>query len=345
MAASDPNDIAYCFQAEWYDEQACVPRQYTLIYYLLDKTIAMNDMKANRMFLKRCKFPNITMKDLFIGATVTLNARQMTIKDFGNDFTRRELTSVKQSIVAVVKTAQFDQVGSIMVELVKRGLTVGRVKSVRLTAQQANTYGPSVDSRGPVVAIEVIGLDCAAIVAEILGEDFGSRSVEADLTFFFKSPLATSAVITPNVSIVIIKPHMLEESCEGELVQIIQREGLEITAIQRFNLDRQAAKEFLDIYFEVVPYANNLVYELQSGPCIAIEVRGDNVHNRLRMLVGPCDPVIAQYLRPNTIRAHYGKDVVKNAVHCTDLEGDGPLESDFLFNTVQASELIKAGCF
>ncbi|MED6244921.1 Nucleoside diphosphate kinase 7 [Ataeniobius toweri] len=40
---------------------------------------------------------------------------------------------------------------------------------------------------------------------------------------------------------------------------------------------------------------------------------------------------IARHLRPNTLRALYGKDKVKNAVHCTDLPEDGGLEVQYFF--------------
>lgn len=35
---------------------------------------------------------------------------------------------------------------------------------------------------------------------------------------------------------------------------------------------------------------------------------------------------IARYLRPNTIRAKFGINSIKNAIHCTDLPEDVPLE-------------------
>lgn len=35
---------------------------------------------------------------------------------------------------------------------------------------------------------------------------------------------------------------------------------------------------------------------------------------------------ISRHLRPTTLRALYGKDKVKNAVHCTDMPEDGVLE-------------------
>ena len=47
------------------------------------------------------------------------------------------------------------------------------------------------------------------------------------------------------------------------------------------------------------------------------------------------DPEIAKNLRSNTIRARYGKDRVMNAIHCTDLEEDGNLESEYFFSIQQ----------
>lgn len=35
--------------------------------------------------------------------------------------------------------------------------------------------------------------------------------------------------------------------------------------------------------------------------------------------------------RPDTLRAKFGLDIVRNGIHCTDLVEDGPLESDFMF--------------
>ena len=39
--------------------------------------------------------------------------------------------------------------------------------------------------------------------------------------------------------------------------------------------------------------------------------------------------------KPNSIRAKFGTDKVKNAVHCTDLEEDGVIESEYFFNILQ----------
>ena len=54
-----------------------------------------------------------------------------------------------------------------------------------------------------------------------------------------------------------------------------------------------------------------------------------------RQLCGPADPEVARVLRPNSLRARYGIDKNRNAVHCTDLQEDGTLEVNYFFQILQ----------
>jgi len=40
---------------------------------------------------------------------------------------------------------------------------------------------------------------------------------------------------------------------------------------------------------------------------------------------------VARKLRPNSIRALYGRTKAKNAIHCTDLPEDATLEVEYFF--------------
>lgn len=73
--------------------------------------------------------------------------------------------------------------------------------------------------------------------------------------------------------------------------------------MEMFHLDRETTEEFFDVYKSVLPEYTPLVGHMASGPCIAMEIRQENVVEAFRKFIGPSDPEIAKYLRPNTIRA------------------------------------------
>lgn len=77
-----------------------------------------------------------------------------------------------------------------------------------------------------------------------------------------------------------------------------------------------------------------LIESMLGGPCVAIEVRHEDPVLPFRELCGPFDPDIARQLRPNSLRAKFGIDRIRNAVHCTDLPEDGPLEVQYFFQTL-----------
>lgn len=75
---------------------------------------------------------------------------------------------------------------------------------------------------------------------------------------------------------------------------------------------------------------------MSSAPCVALEIRGENIVETFRDFCGPFDVAVAQKLRPDTVRARYGTSNLMNAVHCTDCPEDGELESQYFFRKLQA---------
>ena len=119
------------------------------------------------------------------------------------------------------------------------------------------------------------------------------------------------------------------------IIDMILNEGFEISAMEMFYLSKATIEEFYDVYKNVLPEYVPLIDHFMSGPSIVLEVRQQNVVRTFREMVGPSDPEIAKYLRRTTIRAKFGQDRVRNAVHCTDLPEDGVIECEYFFNILQ----------
>lgn len=89
----------YAFVVDWMDPNAQIVWKFQLLYYSSDNTVEMYDIKNRRTFLKRSAAPHVKLGQLFVGATVTINARQLQVVEYADDFTRRTLTKTRQKYV------------------------------------------------------------------------------------------------------------------------------------------------------------------------------------------------------------------------------------------------------
>lgn len=242
------------------------------------------------------------------------------------------------------------------------------MKMVRLTESQAiefcgeNTLSARAQSLlgGPLTAIETVGENSAAKIRHILHQletktadssrdplgdsqprifaGSSNRPPQLEMDFFFRNPNLGSTAFFSDCSVCVVKPHAVLAGNTGYVISRLMNEGFEISALQMFSLDKNAASEFLEVYQTILPEYNAIVEQMQSGPCIAMEVRtNERPVESLREICGPHDPAIAKVIRPNTIRAEIGENKNTNGVHCTDLPEDGALESEFFFSVLQRS--------
>jgi len=144
-------------------------------------------------------------------------------------------------------------------------------------------------------------------------------------------PMQTTAVMN-NCSLCIIKPHIIKNGQAGQVIDMILQGGFEISACEMFSMSRPMIEEFYGVYKGVLPEYLPLIEHISNGPTIMLEIRQEDAVAAFREFVGPYDPEIAKHLRSNTMRAKFGQDRVKNAVHCTDLPEDGGLECQYFFD-------------
>ncbi|XP_063306222.1 nucleoside diphosphate kinase 7 [Pelobates fuscus] len=221
---------------------------------------------------------------------------------------------------------------------------------------------------GPIIALEVIGDDAVSSWRKLLGPTnsclarsespgsirarfgtdgtknaaHGSDSIASaarELEFFFPSSGGRGPKNTArftDCTCCIIKPHAVSEGLTGKILNEILSAGFDISAMQMFTMEKANAEEFFEIYKGVVADYNEMVAELCSGPCVALEVCQTDAPQRFREFCGPADPEIARHLRPKTLRAKFGKTKMKNAVHCTDLPEDAALEVQYFFKILDS---------
>lgn len=235
--AKAENEMTYTFLVEWYDNHAEMPRQYTLAYFLADGTIEMYDCKNRRTFLKRCVYPDLLIDDLFIGAQVTVYARQLRVLDFADAFTRRALAQAKTKITAVLKPQALPMLGEVIDQLYQARTTVSRVKSVKFALAQAMEYFKDDKpterarelARGTVVAIEVIGPEAATIFAGITLADgtgaiiVGSGSDE-EAAYLFDNPRLAATAVQGDCTVCVVKPHAVLAGDAGAIIHRLQKE-------------------------------------------------------------------------------------------------------------------------
>ena len=354
--------MRYCFTVVWQDTAASLQRKYQLIYYTADGTVEMvrrapfllsfslslsfhspslpptlgralahvslpssdapqYDLKNRRTFLKRCDFPAITTKDLYKGGIVTIYSRQLEIEDYGDEFTRKSFTA--QFVTAMVAPAQLPSMGRIIDAIQAADLNISEMRllneglALKLTGSKtAETWGelePKINASLP-----------------------GAVSSVDDV---FATPLPKPTVgDSSTCSLLLVKAHAVKAGHLGRIIDQVLASGFELVNAYMTQLNRPNAGEFLEVYKGVVPECVDWVDELVSGKSVALQVRYTSQPESsvlaLRQLCGAHDPEIASHLHASSLRALYGANKVKNAVHCTDLPEDAPLEVDYFFSII-----------
>ncbi|XP_077512780.1 nucleoside diphosphate kinase homolog 7 [Amblyomma americanum] len=352
----------YSFHAEWNDASTYTIRNFILNFFTRDSTVEMIDVKTRRVFLRRTECESCTLRDLYAGNVVAILSRHLRIVGYADTQTAAFLGPKHERAVLVVKPAGVRRLGDVWAAIEAADATVCKALMHRLTPQDVKLL--SADSQepadlslldGPVVCIQLLGervlsrLRSQPVAREEgdageegalqsfcwMSKDKCSAEEESAVLFGGKFERRCNTAVFENTACCVVKPHVFKDGNVSRVLRKILNSGFDITALQMFHLDCAKAEEFLLVYKGVVPNYTNMVQQLCSGPCLAIEVRGSNAANTaldFKELVGPADPVVARRLYPNSLRALVGRDLHRNGVHCTDVPEDCRIEVEFFFH-------------
>ena len=128
-------------------------------------------------------------------------------------------------------------------------------------------------------------------------------------------------------TLLIIKPDAVGRCLIGAVLSRIEDGGFVVRRLQMLKLATQQARAFYAVH-EGKPFLDSLVEYMTSGPSVVAVVERDDAVNELRRLVGATDPAQAS---AGSIRADFGLDVQKNAVHASDSDENADKEIQFFF--------------
>ena len=83
--------------------------------------------------MKRLAYADITVKDLYIGSIVIVNARQLKLVDYGDTFTRKEFARGKETTFAMIKPDVYMHTGKIIDHIYRNGFIISKLKMSRFT--------------------------------------------------------------------------------------------------------------------------------------------------------------------------------------------------------------------
>ena len=134
-----------------------------------------------------------------------------------------------------------------------------------------------------------------------------------------------------NRTLAIIKPDAFKANYTGKIIDIILKNNFFIKAMKLVKLSEIEAKGFYFVHREK-PFFNDLIKFMTSGPSIVMVLEKENAVEEWRKLMGETDPKKA---KEGTIRALYGYDIEKNAVHGSDSNENAHNEIAYFFPQIE----------
>jgi len=131
-----------------------------------------------------------------------------------------------------------------------------------------------------------------------------------------------------------VKPDAFEKGAVGKIIDRFLQEGFKLRALKMFKFTKEQAEGFYYVHRER-PFFQELVEFMTSGPVVAMVLEGEDAIKKVREIIGPTDSEEARKVAPNSIRALFGTDKGKNAVHASDSPESAQYEICYIFSRLE----------
>ena len=121
---------------------------------------------------------------------------------------------------------------------------------------------------------------------------------------------------------VIFKPDCMEQRHVGTVLSRFEAAGFDVIACKMTRLAPALLREH---YAHVAdkPFYPEIEAFMSSRPVIMVALRGENIVQRVRDLLGPTD---SRKAAKGTIRGDFGTEMMKNVVHASDSVENGRID-------------------
>lgn len=126
----------------------------------------------------------------------------------------------------------------------------------------------------------------------------------------------------------IIKPDAISKKLTGAIIKRLEEEGFKIIGLKFIHLKKEQAMSFYEEHKEK-PFFESLSNFIIETPVVVLALEKENAVADLRKLMGATDPSKA---KPNTLRALYGLNIERNAIHGSADLKSAERELNFFFS-------------
>jgi nucleoside-diphosphate kinase len=136
-------------------------------------------------------------------------------------------------------------------------------------------------------------------------------------------------------TLTIFKPDSVAAGSAGQMLEHLIQEDFVVRGLRLLRLTEAQARVFYEVH-EDRPFYEALVTFMTSGPVVVAALERENAVTHLRETMGATDSKKAE---PGTVRARFGTDIERNAIHGSDSLDNAAREVSFFFSE---AELIAA---
>ena len=138
-------------------------------------------------------------------------------------------------------------------------------------------------------------------------------------------------------SLVLVKPDAVRKGQSDEIINRLKKLGLKMVAHKTLRMDKALAEKHYAIHRDK-PFFSELVAYMTSAPIVAAVFAGEGAVARIRQAMGATDPAKAE---AGTIRADFGLNVTRNAVHGSDSAATAAAEIRLFFTEAEIAAAEK----